>query len=185
MKRIFITESQLKQALKLKEEQNSTEIPVDADALGKLNPSKQTEVLNRMKSSPSTDYKIQVDVDKIQSPTEIKNITEDMNDGISVPEQVVDFILNNYEDITCDCSVPELDNAIQDAYIECFGEEMEYDNKPLFREIRDMLIDRLCTRTVNESTIVFTKKQIKEAKKAKRIQESKVLTKGEILKSVK
>jgi hypothetical protein len=184
MKKIYITEAQLKHALKLREDQNSTEIPVDADALGKLNPSKQTEVLNRMKSASSTDYKIQVDVDDIQSPTELKQITEDMNDGINVPEQVVDFILNNYEDITCDCSVSELDNAIQDAYIECFGEEMEYDNKPLFREIRNMLIDRLCTRTVNESTIVFTKKQIKEAKRSKRIAESKVFTKADIVKNL-
>ena len=115
MKNIYITESQLKQVLKLKEEQNSTEIPVDADALGKLNPSKQTEVLNRMKSSPSTDYKIQVDVDDIQSPTELKQITED---------------------------------------------------------------------TSNESVVIFTKKQIKEAKRSKRIAESKVFTKADIVKNL-
>lgn len=173
MKRIFITESQLKETLKLKETIN---MAVDKKPGQDLDAAARDALTQAKKDAPSADVNLVVSSDEL---------TEDANSGISVSEQVVDFILNNYEDITCDCSVPELDNAIQDAYIECFGEEMEYDNKALFREIRNMLIDRLCTRTVNESTIVFTKKQIKEAKKAKRIQESKVLTKGEILKSVK
>ena len=172
MKRIFITESQLKETLKLKETIN---MAVDKKPGQDLDAAARDALTQAKKDAPSADVNLVVSSDEL---------TEDANSGISVSEQVVDFILNNYEDITCDSTISEIKNAIQDAYIECFGEEMEYDNNSLYSEIINLLMNRLCS-SVNESVIVFTKKQIKEAKKAKRIQESKVLTKGEILKSVK
>ena len=173
MKRIHITESQLKDVLKLKETINQT---IDRKPGESIDNAVKNAAREVKQDAPSADVNFVISADEVN---------EDANGGVSVPQQVVDFILNNYKDIDCDCSVYELDNAIQDAYIECFGEEMEYDNKPLFREIRNILIDRLCTRTVNESTIVFTKKQIKEAKRNKRIAEGTVLTKSDILKGIK
>lgn len=172
MKSIFITESQLKETLKLKETIN---MAVDKKPGQDLDAAARDALTQAKKDAPSADINLVVSSDEL---------SEDANSGISVSEVVVDFILNNYEDITCDSTISEIKNAIQDAYIECFGEEMEYDNNSLNSEIINLLMNRLCS-SVNESVIVFTKKQIKEAKKAKRIQESKVLTKGEILKSVK
>ena len=172
MKRIHITESQLKNVLKLKETINQTIDRKPGESIDNAIKNAAREV---KQDAPSADVNFVISGDEVN---------EDVNDGTSVPQQVVDFILNNYKDIDCDCSVSELNNAIQDAYIECFGEEMEYDNKALFREIRDLLIDRLCA-TVNESVAVFTKKQIKEAKKNKKIAESTILTKSDILKGLR
>jgi hypothetical protein len=184
MKRIYITESQLNEALRLKlrEDQDSTEVPVDAEALSKLNPSKQTEVINRMKSNPSTDYTMKVDVDNIQ-PSELKNITEDV-EGVNVPQQVVDFIVNNYADQLDDMTpVSEVYSMIRDAFFEVTGEDVE--SEEMEEEVFQKLHKKIVLGESQKKTISFTKKQTKEAKKMKRIHEGKVLTKGEILKGLK
>ena len=185
MKRIYITESQLNEALRLKlrEDQDSTEVPVDAEALSKLNPSKQTEVINRMKSNPSTKYTMKVEVDNIQ-PSELRSITTEGVEDVNVPQQVVDFIVNNYADQLDDMTpVSEVYSMIRDAFFEVTGEDVE--NEEMEEEVFQKLYKKIVLGESQNKTISFTKKQIKEAKKAKRIQESKVLTKGDILKNLK
>ena len=172
MKRIHITESQLKNVLKLKETINQTIDRKPGESIDNAIKNAAREV---KQDAPSADVNFVISGDEVN---------EDANDGISVPQQVVDFILNNYKDIDCDSTISEIKNAIQDAYIECFGEEMEYDNNSLYSEIINLLMDRLCS-SVSESVIVFTKKQIKEAKKNKRIAESTILTKSDILKGLR
>ncbi len=172
MKRIHITESQLKNVLKLKETINQTIDRKPGESIDNAIKNAAREV---KQDAPSADVNFVISGDEVN---------EDANDGISVPQQVVDFILNNYKDIDCDSTISEIKNAIQDAYIECFGEEMEYDNNSLYNEIINLLKNRLCS-SVSESVIVFTKKQIKEAKKNKRIAESTILTKSDILKGLR
>ena len=195
MKKIYITESQLKHALKLMNEEGEVVLSVTGsqrNGEGESVPSSQeaedmakaTKILGQNKIKTVVPFNPKNGSEVKRAADSGALTTENIEHNKDVVPQVVDYIINNYTDIDCDSSITEVNNAIQDAYIECFGEEMEYDNKPLFREIRNMLIDRLCTRTVNESTIVFTKKQIKEAKKAKRIAESKVFTKADIVKNL-
>lgn len=200
MKRIYITESQLKRALSIINEDNIVKLDItkgnerdnssmsteDAENLRKgAQAMKNAGLTTVVEFDPQNSGDVQKVSKALNNESKTISLTKDPIEGdVNVPQQVVDFILNNYEDITCDSTISQIKDAIQDAYIECFGEEMEYDNNSLYSEIINLLMDRLCS-SVNESVIVFTKKQIKEAKKAKRIQESKVLTKGEILKSVK
>ena len=173
MKKIYITESQLKQVLKLKETINQiVDVQPGETVQSALQKTKQE--INRV--IPGSEGKVNYVIPD-------KELKEDVEHGEDVVPQVVDYIINNYTDINCDSSISEVNNAIQDAYIECFGEEIEYDNKSLFREIINMLMDRLFS-TVNESVAVFTKKQIKEAKRSKRIAESKVFTKADIVKNL-
>lgn len=172
MKRIHITESQLKNVLKLKETINQTIDRKPGESIDNAIKNAAREV---KQDAPSADVNFVISGDEVN---------EDVNDGTSVPQQVVDFILNNYKDIDCDSTIPEIKNAIQDAYIECFGEEMEYDNNSLYNEIINLLKNRLFS-SVSESVIIFTKKQIKEAKKNKRIAESTILTKSDILKGLR
>ena len=136
MKRIHITESQLNDVLKLKETINQT---IDRKPGESIDNAVKNAAREVKQDAPSADVNFVISGDEVN---------EDANGGVSVPQQVVDFILNNYTDIDCDCSVSELDDAIQDAYIECFGEEMEYDNKPLFREIRNMLTETAAANAI-------------------------------------
>lgn len=172
MKRIHITESQLKNVLKLKETINQTIDRKPGESIDNAIKNAAREV---KQDAPSADVNFVISSDEVN---------EDANDGTSVPQQVVDFILNNYKEIDCDSTISQIKDAIQDAYIECFGEEMDYSNNTFYSQVINLLMDRLWS-SVSESVIVFTKKQIKEAKKNKRIAESTILTKSDILKGLR
>lgn len=195
MKKIYITESQLKHTLKLMNEEGEVVLSVTGsqrNGEGESVPSSQeadyiakaAKVLgqNKIKTVAPFNPKNGSEVKRAADSGALT--TEDIDHNKDVVPQVVDYIINNYTDITCDSTISQIKDAIQDAYIECFGEEMDYGDNKFYSQVINLLMDKLYSDPVNESVIVFTKKQIKEAKKAKRIAESKVFTKADIVKNL-
>lgn len=171
MKRIFITESQLKEALKLKETINMS---VDKKPGQDLDSAARDAFNQAKKDAPGADINLVVNGEELN---------EDVED-VNIPQQVVDFIVNNYADQLDDMTpVSEIYSMISDAFFEVTGEDVP--NEEMEEEVFQKLYQKIVLGESQNKTISFTKKQIKEAKKAKRIQESKVLTKGDILKSLK
>ena len=171
MKRIYITENQLKKALKLKETINMS---VDKKPGQDLDSAARDAFNQAKKDAPGADINLVV------SGEELNEDVEDVN----IPQQVVDFIVNNYADQLDDMTpVSEVYSMIRDAFFEVTGKDVE--NEEMEEEVFQKLHKKIVLGESQNKTISFTKKQIKEAKKAKRIQESKVLTKGDILKSLK
>ena len=62
-------------------------------------------------------------------------------------QKVANFIIQNWiGDINDTTSTSEVQNMIQDAYIEVFGKEMDYSNKMLFREIMFILTNYMMNK---------------------------------------
>ena len=171
MKRIFITESQLKRALKLKETIN---MAVDKKPGQDLDAAARDALTQAKKDAPSAEINLVVSGDEL---------TEDIENGNDIVSQVVDFIVNNYgESIDEMTPTSEVYAMIADAFFELTGKDVEDE------ETEEQVFQSLQRRILGESQnkcMTFTKKQIKESLKKKRIAESEVFTKGEILKGLK
>ena len=171
MKRIFITEAQLKRALKLKETIN---MAVDKKPGQDLDAAARDALTQAKKDAPSADINLVVNSEEL---------TEDMDAPNNIVNQVVDFIVKNYsEGIDEMTPVSEIYAMIKDAFFELTGEDVE-DEKT-----EEQVFQTLQRRVLGEcrkKTVTFTKKQIKESLKRKRIAKSKVYTKGEILKGLR
>ena len=83
MKRIHITESQLEDVLKLKETINQT---IDRKPGESIDNAVKNAAREVKQDAPSADVNFVISGDEVN---------EDANGGVSVPQQVVDFILNN------------------------------------------------------------------------------------------
>lgn len=171
MKRIYITEAQLKHALTIKETINQV---INKKPGESLESAVKTADREASQEAPNADINYVI-------PKE--ELTEDAveNSDCSI-DNIVNYILTNYDEIDEFTTISEINNMIQDAYIQVCGCEMDYTNKQLFRDIRNSLLSKI-NEPIKE-TMVFTKKQIKEAKRNKRMSEGRVLTKADILKNL-
>jgi hypothetical protein len=196
MKRIIITEKQLKDFIRLNEDDNITKIPIDTQALNDQTPEERNATitaLKRIDTKADTDVVLPVDLRKINISnsdmlkTESK-INEELDDvSENVKEDVAKYVVDNWGDeigpLTSRDTVMDM---IQDAYIEVVGEEMDYSDKKLYRDIMRKIQMYLYQDTeIRNESVTITKKQIKEAQKNKRIAESKVITKSDFMKSLK
>ena len=171
MKRIFITESQLKRALKLKETIN---MAVDKKPGQDLDAAARDALTQAKKDAPSADINLVVSGDEL---------TEDVENEVDIVSQVVDFIINNYGDSLDERTpVSEVYGMIQDAFIEVTGEDVEDEDteEQVFQQLQRKVLGEC-----QNKTMTFTKKEIKESLKKKRIAESKILTKSDILNGLK
>lgn len=196
MKRIIITEKQLKDFIRLNEDDNITKIPIDTQALNDQTPEERNATitaLKRIDTKEDTDVVLPVDLRKINISnsdmlkTESK-INEELDDvSENVKEDVAKYVVDNWGDeIGPLTSTDTVMDMIQDAYIEVVGEEMDYSDKKLYRDIMRKIQMYLYQDTeIRNESVTITKKQIKEAQKNKRIAESKVITKSDFMKSLK
>lgn len=196
MKRIIITEKQLKDFIRLNEDDNTTKIPIDTEALNDQTPQERNDTLIALKqldNKPNTDVVAPVNLSRISTSnsdilkTESK-INEEQDDiSENVKEDVAKYVVDNWGDeIGPLTSTDTVKDMIQDAYIEVVSEEMDYSDKKLYRDIMRKIHMYLYQDTeIRNESVIITKKQIKEAQKNKRIAESKVITKSDFMKSLK
>lgn len=197
MKRIIITEKQLKDFIRLNEDDNTTKIPIDTEALNDQTPEERNATLIALKqldNKPNTDVVAPVNLSRISASnsdmlkTESKINEEQDNISENIVDKVVNFIIENWGEELQDThiSVSTVKDMIQDAYIEVTGEEIDYNDKKIYREIMYKIINHtMSNKHPKNEAMTITKKQIKEAQKNKRIAESKVITKSDFMKSLK
>lgn len=170
MRKIYITESQLKSVKKLMETINQTIDKKPGESLDTAVKRAQSEVRS---DAPNADVNYVIPGDEVNE------------DGLTnVSDQVVDYILTNwYDDIDETTPVSEIYSMIMDAYTEVTGDEI--DSEDIEEEIFQKLHKRFFNFTKNES-LVITKKQIKEALNKKRISEAvAVISKEDLINSLK
>lgn len=177
MKRIIITEKQLNNFVKMNE---TVQQYVNKKPGETLDAAIKTAAREVAIDAPNADVDFVVPKDEVN-----ENIDTSSN---NIVNDVTTFIINKWGDEFEDghLSLSEVDNMIQDAYIEVTGQEIDYNDKSIYRQIHYKLIEYVMSnknRLANES-VVITKKQIKEAQKNKRITESKVITKSDFMKSL-
>lgn len=168
MKKIYITEKQLKSVMKLSETINQT---IDKKPGESIDSAVKRAQMDVKKDAPNADVNFVIPNSEVNE------------DGVNnISDQVVEYIMNNWADDLDDLSTEEsIKNSIQDAYIELTGMNIEND------EIIDEIYKKLQKRYygVNESYVV-TKKQIKEAKKRKRLSEAvKIISKKDFINGLK
>lgn len=169
MRKIYITESQLKEVMKLKETINQT---IDKKPGESIDTAVRRADMEVRSDAPNADVNFVIPKDEINEDGEASNIV----DG------VVDFIYDNWRDEIDETStMSEIYNMVQDAYIEVAGSELT--DKNVAREIVFKLHQKIY-RGVSESYTV-TKKAIKEAKRQKRLSEAvNIISKENLLKGL-
>ena len=200
MKRIIITEKQLKEFISLKEGDTQNGVNITVDNIGEMTP----EQFNKFKSVANTlgdkaSFTTEIDPNSV-TPGDIKKLTDSKNfnkpqineeqDGISenIVDKVVNFMIENWGEELQDThiSISTVKDMIQDAYIEVTGEEIDYNDKNVYREIMYKIINHtMNNKTPKMECVKISKKQIKETLTKKRISESEVYTKGDFKKICK
>ena len=200
MKRIIITEKQLKEFISLKEGDTQNGVNITVDNIGKMSP----EEFNKFRTVANTlgdkaSFTTEIDPNSV-TPGDIKKLTDSKNfnkpqineeqDDISenIVDSVVKYIVTNYADELEDSmlTISAIKDIIQDAYIDVTGEEIDYNDKNIYREIMYKIINHtMNNKTTQTECVKISKKQIKEAISRKRVSESKVYTKGELKKMSK
>jgi hypothetical protein len=187
----------LKDFIRLNEDENNIKVPIDTEALNDQTPDERNATLIALKqldNKPNTDVVAPVDLSKINtSNSDILKTESKINEGQddiseNIVDKVVNFMIKNWGEELQDThiSISTVKDMIQDAYIDVTGEEIDYNDKNVYREIMYKIINH----TMNNNTpkmecVKISKKQIKEAQKNKRIAESKVITKSDFMKNLK
>jgi hypothetical protein len=197
MKRIIITEKQLKNFIRLNEYENNIKVPIDTEALNDQTPDERNATLIALKqldNKPNTDVVAPVDLSKINtSNSDILKTESKINEGQddiseNIVDTVVKYIITNYANELEDSmlTISSIKDIIQDAYIDVTGEEIDYNDKNVYREIMYKIINHtMNNKNPKMECVKISKKQIKEAQKNKRIAESKVITKSDFMKNLK
>lgn len=200
MKRIIITEKQLKDFILLKEDDTQNGVNITVDNIDKMTP----EEFNKFKLAANTlgdraSFTTKIDPNSV-TPADIKKLTDSKNfdkpqineeqDDVSenIVDKVVDFMIKNWGEELQDThiSISTVKDMIQDAYIEVTGEEIDYNDKNVYREIMYKIINHtMNNKPPKMECVKISKKQIKEAITNKRIAESKVYTKRDFKKMCK
>ena len=199
MKRIIITEKQLKEFISLKEGDTQNGVNITVDNIDEMTP----EQFNKFKSVANTlgdkaSFTTKIDPNSV-TPADIKKLTDskkfnkpqinEEQDDVSenIIEDVAKYVVDNWGDEIGELtSTDTVKDMIQDAYIEVTGEDIDFNDKNIYREIKYKIFKYINgNKTSKVECVKITKKQIKEAQKNKRIAESKVISKGDFMKSLK
>lgn len=173
MKKIYITEKQLVDFIKLDE------------AIQQYVNKKPGETIDAAIKNAARDSAREAPNAEIDFVISKDEVNEDINNSNNVVEEVTNFIITNWGDeFDGSLTISQVKDMIQDAYIEVTGEEIDYNDKNIYRAIQYKLMDYVMNKKTNES-VTITKKQIKEAITKKRIAESKVYTKKDLKKMCK
>lgn len=177
MKKIYITEKQLVDFIKLDEA---------IQQYVNKKPGQTVDAAIKDAARDSAREAPNAEIDFVISKDEVN---EDINSSNNVVEEVTNFIITNWGDeFDGSLTISQVKDMIQDAYIEVTGEEIDYNDKNIYRVIQYKLMDYVMNNRMNKKTnesVIITKKQIKEAITKKRIAESKVYTKKELKKMCK
>lgn len=177
MKRIYITEKQLVDFIKLDE---AIQQYVNKKPGQTIDAAIKDAARDSAREAPNAE------IDFVISKNEVN---EDINSSNNVVEEVANFIITNWGDeFDGSLTISQVKDMIQDAYIEVTGEEIDYNDKNIYRAIQYKLMDYVMNNRINKNTnesVTITKKQIKEAITKKRIVESKVYTKKDLKKMCK
>lgn len=177
MKKIYITEKQLVDFIKLDE------------AIQQYVNKKPGETIDAAIKNAARDSAREAPNAEIDFVISKDEVNEDINNSNNVVEEVTNFIITNWGDeFDGSLTISQVKDMIQDAYIEVTGEEIDYNDKNIYRAIQYKLMDYVMNNRMNKKTnesISITKKQIKEAITRKRIAESKVYTKKDLKKMCK
>lgn len=177
MKKIYITEKQLVDFIKLDEA---------IQQYVNKKPGQTVDAAIKDAARDSAREAPNAEIDFVISKDEVN---EDINNSNNVVEEVTNFIITNWGDeFDGSLTISQVKDMIQDAYIEVTGEEIDYNDKNIYRAIQYKLMDYVMNNRMNKTTnesISITKKQIKEAITKKRIAESKVYTKKDLKKMCK
>lgn len=177
MKKIYITEKQLVDFIKLDEA---------IQQYVNKKPGQTVDAAIKDAARDSAREAPNAEIDFVISKDEVN---EDINNSNNVVEEVTNFIITNWGDeFDGSLTISQVKDMIQDAYIEVTGEEIDYNDKNIYRAIQYKLMDYVMNNRINKTTnesISITKKQIKEAITKKRIAESKVYSKKDLKKMCK
>ena len=177
MKKIYITEKQLVDFIKLDE------------AIQQYVNKKPGETIDSAIKNAARDSAREAPNAEIDFVISKDEVNEDINNSNNVVEEVTNFIINNWGDeFDGSLTISQVKDMIQDAYIEVTGEEIDYNDKNIYRAIQYKLMDYVMNNRMHKNTnesVTITKKQIKEANTKKRIAESKVYTKKDLKKMCK
>lgn len=177
MKKIYITEKQLVDFIKLDEEIQQY---VNKKPGQTIDAAIKDAARDSAREAPNADIAFVISS---------KEVNEDINSSNNVVEEVTNFIINNWGDeFDGSLTISQVKDMIQDAYIEVTGEEIDYNDKNIYKAIQYKLMDYVMNNRINKNTnesVTITKKQIKEAITKKRIAESKVYTKKDLKKMCK
>lgn len=173
MKNIHITESQLKHVLKLKE---TIKQAIDVKPGESLDTAVRNANREVTREAPNANINFVI-------PKE--ELSEDIEGDGNILERVADNIIERMGNDVSTISFAELLNEIDAEYCNILNPGRECVDIPRGEILR--IIDKKIynPKKVSESAAIYTKKQIKEARRNNRIANSKVLTKSEILKSLK
>ena len=177
MKKIYITEKQLVDFIKLDE---AIQQYVNKKPGQTIDAAIKDAARDSAREAPNAEIDFVISKDEVN---------EDINNSNNVVEEVTNFIITNWGDeFDGSLTISQVKDMIQDAYIEVTGEEIDYNDKNIYRAIQYKLMDYVMNNRMNKKTnesISITKKQIKEAITKKRIAESKVFTKKDLKKMCK
>ena len=176
MKRIYITEKQLLDFVKLDEA---------IQQYVNKKPGQTVDAAIKDAARDSAREAPNAEIDFVISKDEVN---EGINSSTNVVDEVANFIFSNWGDELEDGSltISQIKDMIQDAYIEVTGEDIDYNDKNIYREIMYRLVN--CSNnncTPKNESISITKKQIKEAITKKKVAESKIYTKSDLRKMCK
>lgn len=177
MKKIYITEKQLVDFIKLDE---AIQQYVNKKPGQTIDAAIKDAARDSAREAPNAEIDFVISKDEVN---------EDINNSNNVVEEVTNFIITNWGDeFDGSLTISQVKDMIQDAYIEVTGEEIDYNDKNIYRAIQYKLMDYVMNNRMNKKTnesVTITKKQIKEAITKKRIAESKVYTKKDLKKMCK
>ena len=177
MKKIYITEKQLVDFIKLDE---AIQQYVNKKPGQTIDAAIKDAARDSAREAPNAEIDFVISKDEVN---------EDINNSNNVVEEVTNFIITNWGDeFDGSLTISQVKDMIQDAYIEVTGEEIDYNDKNIYRAIQYKLMDYVMNNRMNKKTnesVTITKKQIKEAITKKRIAESKVYTKKDLKKICK
>ena len=177
MKKVYITEKQLIDFMKLDE---AIQQYVNKKPGQTIDAAIKDAARDSAREAPNAEIDFVISKDEVN---------EDINNSNNVVEEVTNFIITNWGDeFDGSLTISQVKDMIQDAYIEVTGEEIDYNDKNIYRAIQYKLMDYVMNNRMNKKTnesISITKKQIKEAITKKRIAESKVFTKKDLKKMCK
>lgn len=176
MKKIYITEKQLVEFMKLDE---AIQQYVNKKPGQTIDAAIKDAARDSAREAPNAEIDFVISKDEVN---------EDINSSTNVVDEVANFIFDNWGIELEDGSltISQIKDMIQDAYIEVTGEEIDYNDKNIYREIMYKVVNGTNNNCApkNES-ISITKKQIKEAITKKRVAESKIYTKSDLRKMCK
>lgn len=178
MKKIYITEKQLVEFMKLDE---AIQQYVNKKPGQTIDAAIKDAARDSAREAPNAEIDFVISKDEVN---------EDINNSINVVDEVANYIIKNWGDEFENGGLTDsgLKDMIQDAYIEVTDEEIDYDNNELYNKIINKIkkcLNNNCENKQTNESVTITKKQIKEAITKKRIAESKVYTKKDLKKMCK